>query len=169
MKDNDSFARITQLVQVLAVVVGVVISVRTFTASQEKEAAARRAEAQKQEFELQKYREQRQSEALKPYAELRQRLYLDAIHAAAVLSNPELHTAAEIAAARKRFWELYWGELSLVEGTGVEGAMKALGDALEPQNQMTPQQRATYDLAHRLRDSLKKTWGLNEPLEPENR
>jgi hypothetical protein len=158
---------IAQLAQVLAVVVGVVISVRTFTASRERESAERRAEAKKQRFEMQKYREQRDSEARHPYVELRQKLYLDAIHAAAVLANPSLHDDSQIATARTRFWELYWGELSLVEGHSVEKAMIELGTLLEPSLDPTAAQEATYHLSHKLRDSLKKTWGIDEPQEPE--
>jgi hypothetical protein len=160
-------AIVAQVIQVIAVVVGVIISVRTFAHSQEKDRQERLTEANKQIVEAQKYRAQRETEARRPFAELRQRLYSEAIQSAAVLSNPGLHTATEIAAARARFWELYWGELSLVEGQGVESAMKKLGDTLDPGHAVTPAQVATYDLAHRLRDSLQKTWGMTDIPEPE--
>jgi hypothetical protein len=158
----------SQLVQVVAVIAGVVISVRTFAETQRRASEARTEEARRQAIEAQKYREQRDAEARHPYVELRQKLYLDAIHSAAILADPSLHDAREVASARARFWELYWGELSLVEGQGVEKAMMELGAVLDADNRRpTPAQAKTYDLAHRLRDSLKKTWGINEPIEPE--
>lgn len=157
---------ISEVTQVIAVMAGVVLSIRSFSAARIKDAAARQAEAEARTLELQKYRDQRRVESIRPFAELRQQLYLDAVRAASVLSNPYLHTSDELAAARKRFWELYWGELSLVENIPIEKAMERLGDIFDSQLQCTPAQLATYELAHLFRDSLERTWGITEPIEP---
>jgi hypothetical protein len=132
-------------VQVLAVVAGVVISVLSFNSTREKEAAAR------------------QLEAAKPFLELRQKLYLEALKAAAVLVNPETHTADELQAAKKRFRELYVAELSMVETRGVEMQMVALARQIDPDLlKLTPPQSAAYDLAHVLRDSFRAAWSVDQ-------
>lgn len=159
------------MVQVLSVVVGVVISVVSFNYTRQKDAEARLAESKTREFELQKYYDQRKDEtnkqaieAAKPFLELRQKRYMDAIEVAAVLASPELHRADEIEKARKRFWQLYWSELSMVEDAIVEGAMVNLGNSLA--NSDTSQvKQASYDLAHAVRDSLASSWGISEKQE----
>jgi len=106
--------------------------------------------------------EQRFLESRRPFVELRQRLYLEAIRAAEVLATPEAHTPEESTAAKKRFWELYWGELSLVETTDVEEAMVQLGKVFDPnvKVRLTEAQEKTYELAHVLSNSLKASWGI---------
>src|SRR5688500_6929747 len=88
--------------QVFSVVIGVVISVLSFNATRDKEAEARRIEASK------------------PFLELRQKLYMEAVKAAAILANREGYTDQEIASAKRRFRELYVAELSMVESPEVE-------------------------------------------------
>ena len=162
----------SKLIQVVSVVVGVVISVFSFNAAREKEALARKAEAEARTLELKKYYDQRKdeaerqaAEAAKPFLELRQKLYLEAVQAGGVLANPKNYTEAEVNKARTRFRELYVAELSLVEGVGVETGMIALAEAVDPELlTLTKEQRAAYKLAHALRDSLVKSWKLNEEL-----
>ena len=132
-------------VQVVSVVVGVVISVLSFNQTRLKEAAAR------------------EIEAAKPFFTLRQGLYAEAIKAAAVLSNPEVHTEDEIAKSRKRFRELYIGELSMVEERGVEAQMVALARVIDPALlNMNEAQKATFNLAHAFRDTFTFSWKIKE-------
>ncbi len=129
--------------QVISVVVAVAISVLSFNNSRDKEAEARRLEA------------------AKPFLVLRQNLYTEAVKAAAVLSNPEVHTEKELAAAKRRFRELYVAELSMVESEEVEGKMKDLAEALDPALiKLSEAQRAAYNLAHALRDTFVESWGI---------
>src|SRR5438105_1652049 len=121
----------SKLAQVLSVVMGVVISVFSFNDARVKEADTRRYEAQKYSDQRGDEAANRRREAAKPFLELRQRRYMEAIQAAGVLANPGDHTKAEKAKAEKRFWELYWAELSLVEAPEVEASMMKLGEALE--------------------------------------
>jgi ABC-type transport system involved in cytochrome bd biosynthesis fused ATPase/permease subunit len=147
----DAFAK---LVQTLAVIVGVVMSVLSFN-------SARKAEAAVRELELTK----RQAEAAHSFVELRQKLYLEAVQTIAKLSNPNDQSEEELEKAKKRFRELYVAELSLVEGVGVEAGMKALAEQIDPGLcQLTPAQLAAYHLAHGLRDSLRTSWGFNADL-----
>src|SRR5262249_29893345 len=146
---------VSKLIQVVSVVAGVVISVVSFNDARMKEASAREAEAKTRELEQERYLEQRkdeaekkQTEAAKPFLELRQKLYLEAVQAAAVLANPKDHTEQEVKKAKTRFRELYVAELSLVEGLGVEKGMRALAEAVDPELvTLTEEQFAAFNLA----------------------
>ena len=143
---------IARTVQVLSVVVGVVISVLSFSASRDKEVVARQMEAEARRFE-----------ASKPFLELRQKLYMEAVKAAAVLANREGYSEKEIASAKKRFRELYVAELSMVESEAVEARMVDLAAKTDPSlTRLNPAQRAAYDLAHALRDSFVAVWGVEQ-------
>lgn len=132
-----------QAVQVVSVVTGVVISILSFNSAREKEFETRKAEA------------------AKPFLELRQKLYGEALKSVAVLANPETHSPDEIAAARKRFRELYVAELSMVESKEVEAKMVELAKGVDPQiTSFTPAQQAAYNLAHALGDSFAAAWGV---------
>src|SRR5262245_27656201 len=134
---------IATTVQVVSVVVGVVISILSFNSAREKEAEARKFEASR------------------PFLELRQKLYSEAVKAAAVLSNPSTHSQAEVAAARQRFRDLYVTELSMVESHDVEERMQAFATVVDPElTSFTPAQDAAYRLAHALRDSYVAGWQL---------
>lgn len=131
--------------QVISVVVAVVISVLSFNSTRDKEAEARRLEA------------------ARPFLALRQSLYTEAVKAAAIQSNPEVHTKEELAASKKRFRELYVAELTMVESPEVEGKMKALAEALDPDLlRLNPAQSAAYTLAHALRDTFVESWGISK-------
>jgi hypothetical protein len=140
---------IGKTIQVLSVVVGVVISVLSFNATREKEAETRRIEASK------------------PFLELRQKLYMEAVKAAGVLANREGYTDKELTAARKRFRELYVAELSMVESPEVEQRMVTLAGTVDPSlTTLNPAQRAAYDLSHALRDSFVASWGARRVSSP---
>jgi hypothetical protein len=130
-------------VQVVSVVVGVVISILSFNHSRIMEAEARKIEA------------------AKPFYTMRQNLYAEAVKAAGVLANPEVHSQDEISNSRKRFRELYVAELSMVEARGVESQMIALAKQIDPPIvQMNEAQKAAYELAHALRDTFTYSWKL---------
>jgi len=139
-----------KLIQVLSIVVGAVISILSFNNARVKEAEARKSDFEK-----------RQIEAAKPLLELRQKRYTEAVEAVSVLATPDRHTPQELEKARKRFEELYWGELSMVEEKGVEAAMVKMRQSLNSGSASEVQQ-ATYDLSHVLRDSLLKSWGVEQ-------
>jgi hypothetical protein len=153
-RDSDRLDTIAKLVQIVGVVlgflgagVGVLISVLSYNAARQSESLAREAEAKK------------------PFLELRQKVYLEAVRTAAILANSGEHTDEEVANARKRFRELYVAELSLVEGIEVEGSMKALaGEVDEKLLHLSDEQKAAYHLAHALRDSLRNSWGFSESV-----
>jgi len=156
---------ISKSVQVISVIAGVVLSVLSFNSARVKEADARILELRKYSDQRQDEVRRQQIEASKPFLQLRQDRYMEAVHAAAVLANPKEHTAQEIATAKKRFGELYVAELSMVEAQTVEGNMKALAQAVDPSlENFTEGQLAAYHLAHALRDSLIKSWQVHDTL-----
>jgi len=149
---------ITKIIQSLSIVIGIVISIVSFNAAREKEAESRRLELEK-----------RKIEAAKPFLELRQKLYLEAVEAASIWAANEEHNEEEIRKARKRFQELYWGALSVVEDRRVECAMIRMAVSLnitQPTNddcgKLETPKNASYKLSHVIRDSLLSSWGIEE-------
>lgn len=149
------------LIQVMTVVAGVVISIMSFNFTRNRELEVRAAEAKRYEDQRNDEHERRRIEAAKPFLEMRQQKYMEAIKVAGVLATPADHTAAEITAARKRFAELYYAELALVEGKDIESAMIRLAESLGTISEPTPGQQETLQLAHVLRDSLIRAWGVD--------
>ena len=134
--------------QVLSVVAGVVISVRSFNASQDRDAVARIREA-----------DARCLEARKPFLTLRQTLYNEAVTSAAVLVNPEVHTADELLTAKKKFRDLYVAELSMVESPEVATAMVALAKIIDPPLvTFTGPQKLAFDLSKVLGKTYAEDW-----------
>jgi hypothetical protein len=164
--DDSNTDRWFKLVQTLSVVVGVVISIWTVSDTRKKEAEARIEASKTENFERQKYADQKQADAYKaqieaarPFLELRQKRYLEAAHAAGILAEPSLHTQKELVDARKQFYELYWADLSLVEETDVAVAMENFSMTLRSSPRTEPQDKSLA-LAHALGDSLTRSWGV---------
>ena len=156
---------VSKSVQVVSVIAGVVLSVLSFNAAQVKEADAKILELKKYYDQRRDEERRQQIEASKPFLQLRQERYMEIVHIAGVLANPRDHTAREIAAAKKRFAELYVAELSMVEAQSVEGNMMALARAVDPSlANLTDAQNAAYHLAHALRDSLIKSWQVSDTV-----
>jgi hypothetical protein len=57
----------------------------------------------------------RRIEAAKPFLDLQQSRYTEALTIAAILANPETHDDVELTNAKRQFRELYVAELSMVE------------------------------------------------------
>ena len=141
--ENNLFKPIGSLIATVSVIAGVVITVMNLKLAREKEA------------------ESRKIEAARPFLELRQKLYLDALNNASILASKELHTEEEVKQAKKRFSVLYWGELSLIEESSIEGKMISVAMCENLTDSITPTQKASYALAHAMRESLVKSWGVD--------
>jgi len=100
-------------------------------------------------------------------------LFEDAITSATNIANGE--SIDDVAYWRRRFWNLYWGNLAMLESQNVESAMVKFGDILSqcernkdpkcfptPGNSATPLQLSALNLAHCARDTLRTTW---EPVD----
>jgi hypothetical protein len=104
--------------------------------------------------------ETRNLEARKQYLTRQLDLYTEATRAAAKLATAR-QGSPDYTKAWGRFWELYWGELSMVENREVEGAMKSMGDCLNGNCQGCEDlKRCSLDVAHACRRSLADSWGV---------
>jgi hypothetical protein len=111
--------------------------------------------------------ETRQLEARKPFLDRQLTLYTEATQNASILATSVDPDAIE--KARQRFWELYWGELAMVENGGintnkggVESAMVAFGSCLKRDCLQPELQPLALRLAHACRDSLAVSWGVQD-------
>lgn len=97
-------------------------------------------------------------EAARPFLERQLKLYTQASQVTSVLATS--NDPAELQAAEKRFWQLFWGELALVENERVKKAMEAFGSSLESEDRSQQQlKQLSFALANALRDSLADSWG----------
>ena len=112
-------------------------------------------------------------DARRPFLDLQLKLYQEATKTAAVLATSD--EPAERRVAESRFWQLYWGELAMVENGGlraakggVETAMVRFGLELSKRSQdRTTLQNLSLDLAHTCRDSLAQSWGVPDWKAPD--
>lgn len=102
---------------------------------------------------------QAQIEATKPFLERQLTLYAEASQVAAKIATST--DVSEVSEATQRFWELFWGELALVENKDVEHRMKELGKAIKKGAPRKDLEQLSLHLAHACRISLDKSWGIN--------
>lgn len=110
------------------------------------------------EREADKIQETRRVEATRPYLETQLKLYTEATKTAATIAtsdNPD-----EVAKAKKRFFELYYGELALVERDRVANAMIAFKKALDA-GKHEELSGLSLSLARACRDELAVSWGTD--------
>jgi hypothetical protein len=157
----------------IAVIVGAIWTVVTWYQQREDAlAAVKRQTEQTHEIALR--------ESQKPFLEKQLAFYFEAAKVTsklATLAPPAGHeqpASEDWTWARKRFWELYWGELGVVESPQVASAMVNFGNTLkevegcvtsgEP---CTERQRAltgaSLSLAHSIREDIEKGWGYKLP------
>jgi hypothetical protein len=108
--------------------------------------------------------ETRRIEATRPFLDRQLGLYTEATLAAATLATSS--SKEELTLSRQRFWSLFWGELALVEDTQVEAAMVRFGEALVAGKAGSELQGLSLKLAHACRDSLAKSWGVQQWRNP---
>ena len=107
------------------------------------------------EDESKRYADSRRIEATRPFLELQLKLYTEA-----ALVTAKIATASGAPKDIDRFWQLYTGELALVEDPEVAKAMIAFGDALKANKQASLSGLAVT-LAHKMRESLARSWGTD--------
>ncbi len=118
---------------------------------------ASRNQLAREQAESKRQAETRRVEATRPYLDRQLALYTEATRSTATIATSK--DAKEVEKATKRFEELYWGELALVEHGAVASAMVAFRSALvakQPQDALAP---LALDLAHACRDELALSWG----------
>ena len=150
-KSPDRLEAVWKILGVLGTVVAFLWGIYTY-----QDTAAKQLERERLESE--RLSETRRIEATKPFLERQLTLYTDVSKVAATLGTSGDET--EKAKARKRFWELYWGELALVENRDVEAAMVAFGGALREGASQSELQELSLMLAHACRNSLAVSWNV---------
>jgi len=118
-----------------------------------------RRELENRKAETQRTTETRRIEATRPYLERQLTLYTEATRSTATIATSS--DPAEVGKATQRFWQLYWGELALVERADVEQAMVAFGQALTANGRQEELRLPALNLAHACRDELAASWGTD--------
>jgi len=109
------------------------------------------------EAESARYADSRRIEATRPFLEMQLKLYTEAAQVTARIANSGARGGKDEA----RFWELYTGELSMVEDGEVSGAMYSFGQALEHKVDQKELRNLGVTLARKMRESLAKSWGTD--------
>jgi hypothetical protein len=116
-------------------------------------------ELQQQKLEARRRSESRRIEATQPFLERQLKLYTEVSQVAALIATSD--DSYEKTKATQRFWELYWGELALVENQEVESAMVAMGRSIEGSAEHDERKQLSLQLAHACRKSLDRSWGIH--------
>jgi len=154
---------LAKFVGMLALLVGIALPFYQYVRTLEKERQEREEKKTIEASQRNREVEAALREARKPFLERQQALYFEATSAASKLST--LDDGGEKEGARKRFYQLYWGELSVVEDELVEAAMVRFKNILEQyergQTSKFEVERSSLVLAHSCRESLARGWGYN--------
>jgi hypothetical protein len=118
---NKRWELLFKLAGLLTITFGVAWPLYQYTKTLEKEREDRKERQAREDEQKRKETEAALREARKPFLQRQQELYFEAATVASKLSTLDPGTERE--AARKRFYQLYWGELSVVEDELVEKAM----------------------------------------------
>jgi hypothetical protein len=109
------------------------------------------------EAESVRHAESRRIEASRPFLEMQLKLYTEAAQVTARIANG----SGDVEADKRRFWELYTGELSMVEDGAVSGAMVDFKTAMEHNADQEELRRLGVTLARKMRESLATSWGTD--------
>jgi hypothetical protein len=108
-------------------------------------------------------------EAQQPFLQKQLALYFETAKVLGDIASTH-PDSAEWQAAERRFWALFWSELSMVETHAVEEAMVECGRALEEfkaarsDATRSALNNATYNVAHAIRDAIAGSWGSADAL-----
>jgi hypothetical protein len=106
---------------------------------------------------------------------------MEIVNTTSIIANCAIEVDPEGAAARAaaevRFWELYWGQLALVESIEVERAMVDFQEAIVVPSQSEAEKRdekrtlqlLSFAVAHACRNSIAESWkvGLTQLSRPQ--
>src|SRR5262249_55671176 len=115
-----------------------------------------RQQLAKEETEARRTADTRRIEATRPYLDKQLTLYTEATKVTVTIATSSDNK--EIEKATRRFWELYWGELGLVEHDNVEKAMVDFGRALKDKKGQNVLTGLALDLARACRAELAASW-----------
>lgn len=122
---------------VLSVMIGIMLSIASFALARHREDETRR------------------QALLQPSLELRRNRYLDILSTLGKIAADDQDDKT-LVEAKRRFWELYWADLSLVEDDEVKKAMQELGGMLKSGASLSTFQQSTYKFASLIRQRIVK-------------
>jgi len=114
----------------------------------------------------------RRLEVQRPFLERQLALYFEVVQIAGELVTPQ---GGEEAWGKheRRFWQLYWAELSMVEAGNIEQIMVEVGKKLQAykearqtnrgEDQLQDLRRCVYELAHEVRRAIEIRWHIDAP------
>lgn len=117
---KSTFELVTQTIQFVSIVVGVVISVLNYNETQKSNNETQKSDAAA-----------RIAETKKPFMELRRKVYVDTVQTIAQLVTNDAKTPA-YDTALKRFRQLYIAELTMVETADVAREMVQIATLIDP-------------------------------------
>jgi hypothetical protein len=157
-----TFERTLQLIGMFGAIATFLWGVYQWDANQRAQRAQLASEAEKLAFqraeELSKTAMQRKIEAQKPFLDKQLQLYTEAVQVTSFIATTPASPERE--KMERRFWQLYWGELGMVEDGGVGSEMVNFGSLLKQGGQGSELQPVALRLAHAARASLDKSWGI---------
>jgi len=155
----SSFKETLELLTPVGAVASFIWGIWVWRDKSEKELVQARIEEKRLADEAERLAESRRIEATKPFLERQLTLYVEASQVAAKIATST--DVNEVTEAKQRFWELFWGELALVENKAVEAAMMDLRDAIRDGEPREELEQRSLALAHTCRISLDESWGIN--------
>ncbi|MGH6916811.1 MAG: hypothetical protein ACREJ0_03810 [Geminicoccaceae bacterium] len=146
---------------VIATVGGLLYGVWTYFDQRNDQIKQRGLEIEQRGLEI----EALQRESKKKFLDKQFDLYVDVVSTVSRLTTNPAYDGREQDLAR--FWQLYWGDLGIVEDRGVEKAMVALGQII-PDMASRPQlaRRASLNLSHCIKNSMSESWGVELGQQP---
>jgi hypothetical protein len=167
--DTETKIELTlKIVVPIITVAGILIGVWQFNKGQMN---MQNKELKQRQFELKKMHIGNQFEAIAKFKELQSIKYTEASETISNIIYNENYQSDEFKKSLKRFWQLYWVELSAVEDGQVESAMVGLGkhiellSAKEFKNVTETEKNKLYSLGYSVAQAIKKsskTWELPE-------
>ena len=170
MKPISKIELVVKIVAPILTMAGILIGVWQFNEGQKN---LQTKELEQRQFELEKMLIGNQFEAIAKFKEIQSVKYKEATETISGIIYSDDYHSDEFRENLKRFWQLYWVELSAVEDGQVESAMVLLGhfiEGLEKRNfeNMTEEDKSElfrlgYSVAQSIKESS-KTWELPEGL-----
>lgn len=151
---------------IVAIIAGIVAVVSALVAYMAQISAAK----SQSQIALIQLAAQQAHERQKPFVESQMKFYFEAAETAAQIPRTIESRARE--KLTKRFWQLYWGPLAVVEDEEVERAMVAYGEQLKNVTwDAAKLETLSLGVAHACRSSLKRLWvpelgGINNSRPP---
>jgi hypothetical protein len=128
MKYTTEIELAVKIMTPIVTIAGILFGVWQFTKGQEN---LQKKELEQRQFELKKMQMGKEFEAIAKFKEAQSIKYKEAAETVSNIIYSDDYNSPEFKKNLKRFWQLYWVELSAVEDQTVESAMKYLGDYIE--------------------------------------